>query len=176
MTVWIIWNKWLPRVRSRSRLLCDLLLYIHANYKKDLGIHTLSKVYATSIILISSSNATSGETIRSTPFDETNWTTFISRDQIAKGVTAEKHVINLPVLAKSCEFLSFARVLRRVNSVSDILRRPVNYRWRKTPNTRLSVKAQSSIWVEPSTFPNSAGRLSLNESSRSCHAERGELD
>ena len=87
------------------RLLCDLLLYIHANYKKDLGIHTLSKVYATSIILISSSNATSGETIRSTPFDETNWTTFISRDQIAKGVTAEKHVINLLVLAKETFYL-----------------------------------------------------------------------
>ena len=62
-------------------------------------------------------------------------------------------------------WFGFGWALRRVNSISVILRRPAYYRWRKTPDIQLSVRAQSNVWVEPSTFRKSAGRLPLNENS-----------
>ena len=34
----------------------------------------------------------------------------------------------------------------------EILQRPSNYRLKKTPDTKLSVRVQSSIWIESSTF------------------------
>jgi len=45
-----------------------------------------------------------------------------------------------------------------VNSISVILHGSANYRWRKTPDTQLSVRNQSSFSVEPSTFRKSAMR------------------